>query len=456
MNEHGYTDFSIVNEKIQLNSFSDGRWGGLDDAFLKYNASKYESKLCNILSANISFNMKKEFSISIVNKDMAEPFFGARVFPSQEWIDKVSEKIIVDGIDFASVSKMWSNIDSWVIELDYQLFDRYSLSLNPKEKTAIILHEIGHVVQSSEIPERFYRVFTGYKYAKKLTSDAPMKALYTIYMLPLAICCMGSSVYKRNADAIEIFADRFVVECGYGEDLLNAISKIIRVHGYSMLAQSEDELDKRVYDQINWGSLNVSSFSYRKSNLKDELYVRTRKNNSPFIRKLGEKILKTLGIKLKERYSGSSYSITTETFNIPNNEFPNYVLIQDATEAMKISNMINLYRQKEISIANEAHLRGKTPKLPSQFDIDSISIELDRMQNQHDRMYVLDLIYYQLTQLEQFENYMETDKDFKNKYKSRIDSMRKTLEEYRMAVLNKHNFNQAYKLWVKYPEGYEG
>lgn len=447
-------NFSIADEKLNLKVSN--AWEKIDDAFLKFSTKQNESQLCNIISSALSFAIHKDFSVSIVNKNTAEPFFGARVFPSQEWVDKVVERIVVDGADFVAVNKMWSNIQSWVIEIDYQLFDRYSLSLNPRELTSVILHEIGHVIQSSEIPERFYRVYKGYKYAKKLSSDAPMKALYTIYMLPLAICCMGSCICKKSEDGIEISADRFVVDCGYGEDLLNAMSKIIRAHGYSMMASSEDDLDKKVYDQINWSSLNVASFSYRQSNLKDELYIRTRKNNSPFIRKLSGKILDTLGVKLKERYSGSSYSITNEAFDIPRDEFPNYLLVQDATETMKILNLIDLYQQKDLFIVNEMYHKRKVPKLPSQFDVDSISIEIDRMQNQHDRMYVLDLIYYQLTQLEQFETYMEMDKDTKNRYKSKVDSMRQQLEIFRKTVLDKHSFGQAYKLWVKYPDGYEG
>lgn len=447
-------DLSIAAEKLNL-KISDA-WEKIDDAFFNYSIKRNETRLCNAISSSLSFALRRNFAVSIVNKDMREPFFGARVFPSDEWIDKVTEKIIVDGADFVSVNKMWSDIPSWVIEIDYQLFDQHSLLLNPKELTSVILHEIGHVVHSLEIPERFYRVYKGYKYAKKLTSDAPMKALYTIYMLPLAICCMGNCIYEKNGDGVEIRADKFVADCGYGEDLLNAMSKIIRAYGYSMLASSEDELDKKVYDHINWSSLNAASFSYRQSNLRDELYVRTRKNSSPFIKKLGSEILNRLGIKLKERYSGSTYSITNESFNIPREEFHNFVLIQDAYESMKISNLIDLYEQKNMSVVNEMYHKRKVPKLPSQFDIDSISIEIDRMQNQHDRMYVLDLIYHQLTQIEQFETYMEVDKDTKNTYSAKVDSMKRQLEEFRQAVLNKHSFGQRYKLWVKYPDGYEG
>jgi hypothetical protein len=42
------------------------------------------------------------------------------------------------------------------------------------------------------------------------------------------------------------------------------------------------------------------------------------------------------------------------------------------------------------------------------------------------------------------------------KYSEKINSMRNELQELRTTVLGKHNLDTEYKLFVKYPKGYEG
>ena len=95
------------------------------------------------------------------------------------------------------------------------------------------------------------------------------------------------------------------------------------------------------------------------------------------------------------------------------------------------------------------------PKLPSDYDIDMIAVEIDRMQNHHDRLYVLDLIY---AKIDQINNFMESSKNAGtfNTYKNKCASQLKRLDQLRLELLNKRVSTAGYKVIVNYPVGYEG
>lgn len=448
----------IAQEAIIL--IESERWSKLDDCFLSYAKNRNADLLANRLGSTLSFLLNRKFEVIISNTNRKNPFFGMYVFPSKEWVDRAVKKIVVDGVKFAEVYRTWGKIDSWIIEIDAQLFDQFNLHLNPRELTAILLHEVGHVIQSDGVPEIFYRLYKGYSITEKIQKDPAIKALYMLYMLPLASCCMLKLCARPDSQNknIEIQADRFVIMAGYGDDLLTAMNKIIHAYGYQGISESNEELaEAKIEEVINWASLNARSFVYRKNHLKDELYLRSKKTNSVYIADLTATIYNTMGIKLRERYNGiitdvAAESILSDTETL----FPSHELIYDSFKKSSLIDKIHNYERENKRIAMEAFRLHKEPKMPTQFDIDAIAIEIDRMENQHDRIYILDLIYYHLDSLDKMDGYINGNIGLEAKYRSKINRYRDSLESMRKTVLEKHNFGKEYKLWVKYPEGYEG
>ena len=88
--------------------------------------------------------------------------------------------------------------------------------------------------------------------------------------------------------------------------------------------------------------------------------------------------------------------------------------------------------------------------------MDTIYVEVDRIQNHADRRYVLDLIYHQEEKIQNFLELCDVNPELKGKYHGKMQSMLKELESMRQAVLAKRNFDKQYKVFVKYPAGYEG
>ena len=98
---------------------------------------------------------------------------------------------------------------------------------------------------------------------------------------------------------------------------------------------------------------------------------------------------------------------------------------------------------------------GKLKKI-SQSDIDIIEIEAGRIENEDDKIYVLDLIYDKLDLInaglqlinEKKQDKVPVSKDKLLNFKSQLEKLRKQVLETPI--------NKQYGLFIKYPVGYEG
>lgn len=144
-------------------------------------------------------------------------FFGMTVSPSLT-DEQVSAIALADGND-----KDLFRVKQYSIDIDSKLFNE--LILSDKELTAVILHEVGHLViddSAAKIVRRnmdeFFRRERSHMDANQLSycpdiikfglEDAMVKAV---------------SLWYRDE---EVTADSFVVSCGYGPELESALRKV--------------------------------------------------------------------------------------------------------------------------------------------------------------------------------------------------------------------------------------
>lgn len=156
-------------------------------------------------------------------------FFGMRVYP------------VFDGnkaIEILGDNKT-SPFEEYYVELDSKLFDPM-LGLNKREKTAILLHEIGHIVYDTatidEVRSQIDMYFAkGADYVDINASKGYRELIG--YALKDAVVKVGSLFSKFGNT--ELVADAFVVSCGYGPDLESAMRKIVASSTY--MAKSVDD-----------------------------------------------------------------------------------------------------------------------------------------------------------------------------------------------------------------------
>lgn len=432
----------------------------IDDAFSSYlldpDDEEFSKKVSSILSA---FAKQKSFHVNIIKMTPREkePFFGMRVFPDRVFADGILKDLTME--EKPSIKKMcdrWKSIPMWTIEIDERTFDRNSINFNPQELTAMLLHEIGHTIYSDKKFEMFYRVYKEAQVRLRSTEKAASRILYFLYLIPLTFMC-GVRDWKVDEGDLreEVFADQSVKKLGYGEHLISAYQKIVRVYGsggFDSNKNTENEISK----SIEFCNLNIVDLLHRKNKLKDELYRTGISYNSGYIRTMISDIMNKMGVARKDKYDGNVVLESIITHFDESDFLERNDLIYDMksfnTLQSRIQSVQNIAKSE---IAEEAFGRKKN-EIPSQLDVDTISVEIDRMQNHADRRYLLDLIYHQEEKINHFLELCETNKPMKAKYYDKMHAMLRELESMRVLVLSKRSFDKQYKLFVRYPAGYEG
>ena len=94
--------------------------------------------------------------------------------------------------------------------------------------------------------------------------------------------------------------------------------------------------------------------------------------------------------------------------------------------------------------------------LPSEKEIDLIFVDVDRMSDQYERKQVLNNIYDLIDRINAFEEFYSDDQSVMRKWGPVVNNMLDRLNEARIEVLNKRSFKDNYKVFINYPEGYEG
>lgn len=434
----------------------------LDDIFLSHLlGNSTEKELCKDLAVVLNYKWGSRYDVSIADntKREIEPFFGMRIFPGDDYSDQLLDESGPKKVRrFSDIWERWKRICVWTVELDSRLFDKQHFSFNQQELTAMMLHEMGHVVYSQRTLEVFYHAYMECKIRRNMATKAAAKTLYRLYAIPLFIAC-GIRRWTVTSDDLneEFYADQSVSNVGYGEHLISAYEKIIKSCGNSSTVTKKPH--DVVKESVLWCDKNISDLSRRKMYLVDEIYHTGARSSGNAIKRLCSTLLESLKFRKKEKYTGNiaqEYGVSLEVFADPEFIHENS-LVCDMKEFGKIQSAIeSLTHSMKMDIANEAFGRNKKPEIPSQLDVDTIFVEVDRIENHADRRYVLDLIYNQEEKIEHFKELFEYDKSLKGKYGRKMDAMLRELASMREAVLNKRSFDKQYRVFVKYPAGYEG
>lgn len=114
-------------------------------------------------------------------------------------------------------------IHSYYLEIDSKLFE---LNLTTRELTAVLLHEVGHIVNNATPIDDIRKCMD--TYCATNHEDPVSFSIGCRRILAFGII-QSLRVYKSifsEKDANEFIADSFSVACGYGPDLESAIKKI--------------------------------------------------------------------------------------------------------------------------------------------------------------------------------------------------------------------------------------
>lgn len=146
-------------------------------------------------------------------------FFGMRVIPD------ISGDMAVNILQTDSPVR----ITDYYLEIDSKLFD---LQLSSEELVAILLHEVGHLVNDST-PVDNVRKTIDLQLAKGRETLSISDSVNYRSLLAFAIkdtIRRYASIFEKNPDE-EILADEFVFKCGFGDQLQSALKTVLKNTG---------------------------------------------------------------------------------------------------------------------------------------------------------------------------------------------------------------------------------
>lgn len=263
--------------------------GDLMDNF--HNKSKIEGLKREI---NKFFKDGKCQYIKVTQND--KMFFGMSVTPHID--EQVAIRLLQDDEPF--------RFKQYYIEIDSKLFNPF-LELSPAEITAILLHEIGHVVNDSSLVDTLRSTIQSMVLKDKLStigiSTYPEILAFGVKDAARKLSSMFY-IYKQG----EVLADEFVFMCGFGDQLSSAFSKICK-SSYGIHKESEGKLS----------ALGWSMSLYKETKLKRIPAVRLIRKMKSLTGSETEKqelenLEKALGLVRVNESTGEIY-ITKEDFD---------------------------------------------------------------------------------------------------------------------------------------------
>ena len=378
---------------------------------------------------------KYKFKINIV-ENTSKKFFGMCVYCSPDYISSLAYDISY-GLPLTKLQDMWSQITSWVIEIDSMLLYDAKLGATPDEITASLLHELGHVCFTNQPITRLKKVYDYYTRGFSRTSKVLLlKNPLTRYIMQLSLietCSVRN--FKRASLNKEKIADNFVFHMGYAEDLTSMIDKIILTYGNKNVNRNESELEADVKCIVEWGLDNVEDLQNRKKSLartlQREYFTNVSKYTKDLIGEICERFVKNSKVK---RSDHESCEVQLESA---------FINMQD-----------KYVSEAYLSIFNNI---GKLKKIDKS-EIDILRVEVDRMKTYDDKIYIIERIYDYLEIVDTGLTLIEDGKAKKvQQSKDTLTRFKKDLMDILFVAKNTKIVEETkYGVFVKYPKGYEG
>lgn len=463
---------------------------GLNSEPLTLNVDEREqtiSNMCKQLSQAFSDIFTKysntedklDISFDVVNTNGKEKFFGVRIFPSIGNLEQICRAMIVAGAKIDDLHEMWRGFTSWYIELDDNMFDRQQVMMTPQEIIALILQAWCNTYIEYTPLDRFVESCKEWFYVKPLSNNPnpdpfyegmhslsldkkeKIKLMHLLFTIPLWVSCKFPDILKESPSKSVLVYKGSIFKDGlsgcdfsrYGDIYVPTVGKLVKTFGSTFDGGEEFTINTVGY-YVRWALQNAVDNNRRYHNMKDDLLHYAHLTSGHYAAALMIKILNDFGIGLRENYTGAVLESAQFEEVIENRDhlLDNYTALQ-----------VNPHVPIEAAYEALIHKKNKTvkePMLPSDYDIDTIGIEVDRISNHHDRVYVLDLIYHKIEEIQAVMLYWDQDSNRSSSRASRVkikgEQQLKLLSKYRDAVMRKRSFNSDYKVFVKVPEGYEG
>lgn len=396
---------------------------------LERDIEKNKKLICNAICREFGIQLK----INIVENEK-NMFFGMCVYPEYDELAQLTALIFNEGStrDIEEFHRKNMRKSVKIVDIDSILLYDPNLNMSAGEITAILLHEIGHVVASDIMVHKFKRFKE--LMLKKMNRSGFRRTLNNLkstYFFNTVMTLPVAQVFSDqfNAELInEKRADNFAVKEGYKEELISALNKMIINGKGSIITKTEAECDQDIEVTVDWTIENLASLQFRKDTLKKSLKIIELTTPSKHVASVIKHIKDTLFSDYK--YGGARREIITEAFILSN-------------------------KRKDKAPSGAIDSSGRVKKLLLR-DLDIYRAELERVNTVDDKIFLLERLYDLLDVAEYAQHMLITNPRKVMQSEHTINSYIESLNEIIKLTNAKKISRTKYGLYIKYPSDYEG
>ena len=407
--------------KININK---EKFNDIENSFTRLKENESEVNALSKISDALSSLTGKTIVVNTIRPESKnQDCFVMSVYPDESVIDAIVDAILTEKND-SILGQLWNSSSKWNIEIDTRILSK-DVGLDEKELTALLLHEVGHIIYSNTIPFRIAKVLR-FEFAKvNMLSKALIKDSFFKKLLYFPILNACNSTKNKNSIKEEIKSDKYSAQAGYGVPLSTAMDKIIIFMGNTSADDEMKELTDFVFDSI-------TSLQNRQNKL-------VRRNMLTMIASTPSVFAKKMITPFVNSLHGGAGAVTEN--------------VKDTFIENKIAKITDDFYASEAFFNRLKKLKRIDPA-----DIDYIALELNNIKSNDDKMMIVSYIYNKIDTIDYYIALIDSENPRYIIPHSRdaLVAMRDRLDKYRMAAINRKLPEVNYGISIQFPTGYDG
>lgn len=374
------------------------------------------------------------FNVSITDSSLSKnsDTYIMSIYPENSTIDKIISAVLSNK-ETDAIKKIWETNKVWTIEIDDQVINKTQDKFSEQELTAMLIHEIGHVVYSNSLTNKLSTIFR-YEITKTSMNNQMLikndKIFRSIMSLPILDVCISDSKKDLKSIKEEIKADSFVKKVGYQKELESVLTKMIKM-------TKNNTLNDKLVKGTKFSNDILSAFQQRKDNIAKHSLLSLREGcNSKYITNFIDNLVESV------------FEDSKTSNSLINGRKLEY-MHERADKAVNNQLVLEFF-----------NLGGKQLKKIDTNEIDYIAVKIEMIKSESDKLMV---ISYTNSKIDLVDYYISICKDPKlsKKYyvpytlnelydiKKRLLQLKEEAFKFRIPERNKH-------ILVSWPSGYEG
>lgn len=420
------------------------KFEAIDSAFAKLDDNRKDSAALATIRRNLKAVFQdKDIDVTIVeNKG---DLFIMSVFPDESAIQTIIDAVVNEKTD-EMIRKAWKSTNKWHIEIDSRIFTDKRISATSKELTALLLHEMGHIVYSNSIPQRISKVMRlEYARANIETKTALKDKLFNcILKLPILNACVFDNYKTKDNIKKELQADVFVVKMGYGEELNTVLQKML-VASNDPKIKEVNQTPQQVYSDMK----SVTLFSIKTvEELKQRKTALVKANLKKLMFNSPSKFIQNAISSIETAFIKGGSGAVTESVKAE------YIAKKFAaiTESVHNSYLADSeYYMERLFVKKLARIDPAT--------LAYIELEKNNIKNNDDKMMLVSYIYSKIDMIDYYITIIDNNvpKYIVPHSKSALLDMKKQMLRLKDEIIAFKLPEVNYNVYVSgYPAGYEG